>query len=1598
MTLRKFGSLLLAALMVAGLSSDVSAQSILGDNDGVRIRVLNPANLGFVGIDDSVKVEVQYLTTLAPDNIIIAVVTDTSLTAGVITTTMNDGVSIRNGGVQTASSGTEFVKNLTGAATIVAAQEAVSGTTAFKKVTFTWKITATSGAEVSTAGLAVIVRVMNGGTSGVFNNLRATVPVVSTDPTGSSFGLEGDGIKFGVDSNRPVGAISAVLIDEDRGDGVDVTANTADDTIGGTKKNQRFPGAIYSTDALLTADDGVTSGNPDHVNVPRTAFSTKDILKASFTVSNPPSGATGVIYIADPADVVAGKAADSSFVKFEFTFNDLLGGAVKDSVTLTEAAGSNARLTATAVGDNRRVVAAAYLTDRAGNLSSSGEDDLTPTPTTDPNIHVLDLTDPVITAVRPKTAAAKQAIGALPDSSRFTALITSAALSITTLTDGTAAGSSTFSLNPLQFKVSEGGTIIKVAFDDGKTKYDTTAVAAQVAGLVKATVTSFNLSGGFLLNYDDSSGHAGDLTITFTDSSGNEASDKQTGVSFDGFPPQFRSYFPTTAGAPTDPGNADAPTVNSATANPVLELSEALDSLSVQYVQNTGVSPKVSGVRVSPGDVNLAVVGTPITITLTDTLFSNKEYKLQVFQRDLAGNVSITAAQTLTYDAGFQNPVADEFVIAAANKSVVAGQALSLTITAKDSALSKAASSTVVAVTHDRAATLSVVQIAAATKQAAGSTYSFSGTGVTDNKDGTASLDAASWNLGVRTVVLKGTAVSDKFVVLAQDKTGEDVNFADQTADTLGVESSDFRAYSVKAMEGGVVTDGVSGDFTVWVQPTDEYGNPSAKLMVQAAGTAKNPAASDSLKLLASKIDSQNVLAEVFVEFSSNNGDAQVPEGPQAVAEAGTGFTVVAPDRAGDGLWISVRTFNASGDTTGYGATAATKYQKASGSTGALTFTAFGEAPPAPSTSLEAPKTLIVQDYLGADGLGDQGGFVIVSYSAVAGADRYRLYRQVSVTTGLDENGDLAVLDAAVPTWVSWAAFDPADGGDGVGRNVVPTLDGKSSLWGIAAERGGASSGQTAASKRVFTKQIVQNMVSFLGVDPNRILSTEELGQVFAPSEDYVKSIIGGQKDVQFAALDVDFAALVGGANTVPQSIRTQTSQIQSSARTVTADPVKAVDNLPPTAVEGAAGTFDGGNVGLEWQVSSDDRVVGSMGYLGYSIPIAGVDRYEVWRGESAQSLELYTTLAAGETTFLDEEVPSGIPNVTYRIDAADLDNVTLGTAVDVPLATERIPYLSAAGEPVYIILVSGGTPLLQDFEDFLAFANAFQTNACEPGFLLQADTNDDSIVDFTDFLAFASAFLREAVPTAGTKVVATQPLPGVNDNVELALSLSDGKVLAGQTVTVNVALSNATAVNGFGFEMLFDADKFEYVESAPAEEDLLKSGGAETPLFLAHPGETGQLVIANAVIDGAPVSGNGEVVSLTFKVLQEFEDNARFEIADGIVFDHDQLPNPVVSLGSLSVESTPTKFALLQNFPNPFNPETTIKYNLAEGTNVSLRIYNVVGQVVRTLVSEPQSAGRYTVRWNGSDDRGVSVSSGIYFYEIRSNGFQDVKKLMLLK
>jgi len=93
-----------------------------------------------------------------------------------------------------------------------------------------------------------------------------------------------------------------------------------------------------------------------------------------------------------------------------------------------------------------------------------------------------------------------------------------------------------------------------------------------------------------------------------------------------------------------------------------------------------------------------------------------------------------------------------------------------------------------------------------------------------------------------------------------------------------------------------------------------------------------------------------------------------------------------------------------------------------------------------------------------------------------------------------------------------------------------------------------------------------------------------------------------------------------------------------------------------------------------------------------------------------------------------------------------------------------------------------------------------------------------------------------------------------------------------------------------------------------------------------------------------------------------------------------------------------PTDFALRQNFPNPFNPTTTIRYELPKSEQVQLTVYNMLGQKVRTLVNERHDAGRYTVLWDGKDEAGRMVGSGLYFYQVQAGNFVKTAKMVFLK
>ena len=90
--------------------------------------------------------------------------------------------------------------------------------------------------------------------------------------------------------------------------------------------------------------------------------------------------------------------------------------------------------------------------------------------------------------------------------------------------------------------------------------------------------------------------------------------------------------------------------------------------------------------------------------------------------------------------------------------------------------------------------------------------------------------------------------------------------------------------------------------------------------------------------------------------------------------------------------------------------------------------------------------------------------------------------------------------------------------------------------------------------------------------------------------------------------------------------------------------------------------------------------------------------------------------------------------------------------------------------------------------------------------------------------------------------------------------------------------------------------------------------------------------------------------------------------------------------------------FKLMQNYPNPFNPSTTIQYDIPEASKVKICVYNLNAQLIKTLIQDHQHAGLYQVIWDGTNESGNQVSSGVYMYTVKFKSTVSAKKMILLK
>lgn len=288
-------------------------------------------------------------------------------------------------------------------------------------------------------------------------------------------------------------------------------------------------------------------------------------------------------------------------------------------------------------------------------------------------------------------------------------------------------------------------------------------------------------------------------------------------------------------------------------------------------------------------------------------------------------------------------------------------------------------------------------------------------------------------------------------------------------------------------------------------------------------------------------------------------------------------------------------------------------------------------------------------------------------------------------------------------------------------------------------------------------------------------------------------------------------------------------------------------------------------------------------------------------------------------------------------------------------------------------------------FDDFFLFVDVFGQSTSSSN--AKFDLNGGGTIDFDDFFIFVDNFGKSA---SGKRWASTEEI-----DTRTRLSLEALAAADASQVLVRVWAEQVEQLRAFGLVLNYDPQAVEFLGASQGSGPLLESRGGTSPLFRVLAQTPGELVIGNGITAGEPVSGQGLLAELRFRPAGALR-TTRFALQDAFVARSGAVRR-VQQVGA--VQLLPRVYSLAANFPNPFNPSTTIAYALPQAGPVALRIYDILGQQVRNLVvQEDHPAGFYTATWDGQDSAGRAVGNGLYFYRLETPHFTQVRKMMLIK
>ncbi len=445
---------------------------------------------------------------------------------------------------------------------------------------------------------------------------------------------------------------------------------------------------------------------------------------------------------------------------------------------------------------------------------------------------------------------------------------------------------------------------------------------------------------------------------------------------------------------------------------------------------------------------------------------------------------------------------------------------------------------------------------------------------------------------------------------------------------------------------------------------------------------------------------------------------------------------------------------------------------------------------------------------------------------------------------------------------------------------------------------------------------------------------------------------------------------------------------------------------------------------------TAPESVTVNLGFYNFNVNFAGIAYGEV-NGSAAAPIPRETNCSkslSGRVTYYSDP-NRGVPNVILTLTLTDGTTMTATTDASGAYNFNSVPAASMHGGLFYTLTAAKTSDLAStelhaainggDRGLLSGYLSQPPTVMLNPEQLIAANVSCDNAVNSPDFALISQYvlnqpgpfdrlghwhFIKKSITASANNLAITQDLSAIllgdiNGNwappsdalsqAELKVDhypfMRDLNLAPGEVFKLPLQVASEQGIASVGLDLKFDPAQLAMVE--------IEKNQALQGYHLDYKLEAGSL---RATLSGADSAVRvSEVLFVTFRAIGQPGDSSLMVLQNFVVND---APGMQASARLHIVKKAPEQFFLAQNYPNPFNPTTTIDYGLAKHEYVRLQIFNMMGQLVSTLIDQRQEAGYYQIGWAGIDQNGQYVPSGVYFIRLKAGQFSQVRKLTVMR